>query len=113
MAGWALRRTGPLTAGSRKQAVVVGDSMGAGAAVWAAAERSELVSGIALIGPFALNSRTNPIMQLVFRLAISGSWARRTWLSYLPKLDPRPRQPGSGQLLAKAGTDGQSSGDLA
>src|SRR3954453_19160906 len=36
-------------------AVLLGNSMGAGAAAWAAAERPELVSGLGLIGPFVRN----------------------------------------------------------
>lgn len=69
-------------------AVLVGNSMGAGAAVWAAAERPDLVAGIALIGPFVRNPKINPIMQATFKLAMSGPWARKAWLSYLPKLYP-------------------------
>ncbi len=69
-------------------AVLVGNSMGAGAAVWAAAERPDLVRGIALIGPFVRNPKINPIMQMTFKLAMSGPWARRMWLTYLPKLYP-------------------------
>jgi pimeloyl-ACP methyl ester carboxylesterase len=69
-------------------AVVVGNSMGAGAAVYAAAERPELVSGVALIGPFVRNPPKNPVMRFAFRAAMSGPWATRMWLSYLPKLYP-------------------------
>lgn len=38
-------------------AVVVGNSMGAGAAAWAAAERPDLVAGLVLVGPFAPQER--------------------------------------------------------
>ena len=72
-------------------AVLVGNSMGAGAAVWAAAERPDLVAGVALIGPFVRNPRINPLMQFAFRAAMSGPWAARTWLSYLPRLYPDHR----------------------
>jgi pimeloyl-ACP methyl ester carboxylesterase len=73
-------------------AVLVGNSMGAGAAVWAAAERPDLVQGLVLIGPFVRNVPMNPLLALVFRVAMSGPWARRVWVSYLPKLSPGPRQ---------------------
>ena len=42
------------------QIVLVGNSMGAGAAVWAAAERPELVAGVALLGPFVRNTPDEP-----------------------------------------------------
>lgn len=69
-------------------AVLVGNSMSAGAAVWAAAERPDLVAGVALIGPFVRNPKINPVMAFAFRAAMSGPWAGRAWLSYLPKLYP-------------------------
>lgn len=69
-------------------AVLVGNSMSAGAAVWAAAERPDLVAGIALLGPFVRNTKINPVMAFAFRAAMSGPWAGRAWLSYLPKLYP-------------------------
>src|SRR5690348_12402166 len=69
-------------------AVLVGNSMGAGAAVWAAAERPDLASGVALLGPFVRNPPLNPVMAFAFRAAMSGPWASRAWLSYLPKLYP-------------------------
>lgn len=69
-------------------AVVVGNSMGAAAAVWAAAEQPDLVAGVALIGPFVRDAPINPLMALAFRVAMSGPWAARAWLSYLPKLYP-------------------------
>lgn len=74
-------------------AVVVGNSMGAGASVWAAAERPGQVAGLALAGPFVRNPKTSPLMQWAFRLAMSGPWATRAWLSYLPRLYPS-RKPG-------------------
>lgn len=74
-------------------AVVLGNSMGAGAGVWAAAERPDLVAGLALIGPFVRNARINPLMQFAFRALMSGPWATAAWLTYLPKLYPS-RKPG-------------------
>ena len=74
-------------------AVVIGNSMGAGAGVWAAAERPGQVAGLALVGPFVRNPKTSPLMQQAFRLAMSGPWAVRAWLSYLPRLYPS-RKPG-------------------
>lgn len=69
-------------------AVVVGNSMGAGAAVWAAAERPDLVAGIALLGPFVRNAPTNPVLSFVFKIAMAGPWAAAVWHGYLPSLYP-------------------------
>ncbi len=73
-------------------AVVVGNSMAAGAAVWAAAERPDLVSGVALLGPFVRNPPINPLLAWAFRVAMSGPWVAGVWHSYLPSLYPE-RKP--------------------
>lgn len=72
-------------------ALVVGNSMGAGAAVWAAAERPDLVAGVVLVGPFVRDVPINPLMALAFRVATSGPWAPTVWNSYLPSLYPGRR----------------------
>jgi pimeloyl-ACP methyl ester carboxylesterase len=69
-------------------AVVIGNSMGAGAGVWTAAEQPAQVAGLALIGPFVRDPTISPLKQQAFRLAMSGPWAVRTWLAYLPRLYP-------------------------
>jgi pimeloyl-ACP methyl ester carboxylesterase len=69
-------------------ALLLGNSMGAGAAAWAAAERADLVSGLVLLGAFVRNPPTNPVMALAFRAMMAGPWAGTMWLSYLPKLYP-------------------------
>ena len=67
-------------------AVIVGNSMGAGAAVITAAERPDLVSAIVLIGPFVRNGATNSIQRLLSRIAMAPIWAPTVWKSYLPRL---------------------------
>jgi len=69
-------------------AIVVGNSMGAGAATWAAAERPDLVSGLVLIGPFVRNPPANPVVRLAFRMMMARPWARHVWTAYLPTLSP-------------------------
>lgn len=69
-------------------AMVVGSSMGAGAAAWAAAERPDLLTGLVLLGPFVRNPPMNPLLALALRAAMAGPWAPRVWASYLPKLYP-------------------------
>lgn len=72
-------------------AVLVGSSMGAGAAVWAAAERPGAVTGLALLGPFVRNPPMNPLLALAFRAMMAGPWAPAVWHGYLPSLYPGPR----------------------
>ncbi|MGN6300589.1 MAG: alpha/beta fold hydrolase [Angustibacter sp.] len=72
-------------------ALVVGNSMGAAAAVWAAAERPDLVAGLALLGPFVREVPINPLMAWAFRIAMSGPWAAAVWNAYLPSLYPGRR----------------------
>jgi pimeloyl-ACP methyl ester carboxylesterase len=67
-------------------AVVVGNSMGAGSAVIAAATRSDLVRGLVLVGPFVRNGKSSAIQRLFFRIAMAPLWAAPVWKSYLPKL---------------------------
>jgi pimeloyl-ACP methyl ester carboxylesterase len=67
-------------------AVVVGNSMGAGAAVLAAAGRPGLVSGLVLVAPFVRNGKTSTMQRLVLRWAMAPPWAAISWKSYLPKL---------------------------
>jgi pimeloyl-ACP methyl ester carboxylesterase len=67
-------------------AVVVGNSMGAGAAVLAAAQRPGLISGLVLVGPFVRNGKTSTLRRLLLRAAMAPPWAAVSWKSYLPKL---------------------------
>jgi pimeloyl-ACP methyl ester carboxylesterase len=73
-------------------AIVLGNSMGAGAAVWAAAEASsEAPSGIAalvLIGPFVRDPKQNPLTVLAFRLAFLRPWGPAVLRTYLKKAYP-------------------------
>jgi pimeloyl-ACP methyl ester carboxylesterase len=67
-------------------AVIVGNSMGAGAAVLVAAGHPELVSGLVLIGPWVRNGAGGAVQRAIFRLAMARPWAAASWKSYLPKL---------------------------
>jgi pimeloyl-ACP methyl ester carboxylesterase len=67
-------------------AVIVGNSMGAAAAVLVAAERPELVRGIVLIGPFVRNGKASAMQRLLQRVAMTPLWAAAAWKSYLPRL---------------------------
>ncbi|MBF4563099.1 alpha/beta hydrolase [Microbacterium sp. VKM Ac-2870] len=69
-------------------AIVLGNSMAAGAGVWAAAEQPAAVSGLGLLGPFVRNAPTNPVAAALFRVLMLRPWARGAWLAYLPQLSP-------------------------
>ena len=72
-------------------AVVVGESMAAGAAIWAAAEAPECVKGLVLIGPF-VRGEGKPLLQLLFRVMLARPWGPSLWLRYFRTLYPT-RQP--------------------
>lgn len=69
-------------------AIIVGHSMSAGATVWAAAERPDLVAGVVLVGPFVRNPPMNPVLRWAFRIAMSPPWAPAVWSAHLPSLYP-------------------------
>ena len=67
-------------------AVVIGNSMGAGAAVLAAADHPALVHGLVLIGPFVRNGKTTAPQRVLLRAMTAPRWAATSWKLYLPKL---------------------------
>lgn len=80
-----------LIAESGGPAVVIGNSMGAAGAVWAAAERPDDVSGLVLLGPFVRNAPNNPLTLWMFKVLMSAPWAAKMWTSYMPRLYPGHR----------------------
>lgn len=66
-------------------AVIIGNSMGAGAAAYAASERADLVSGLVLVGPFVRDT-SGAVQTMFMRLAMLRPWAGLVWRTYLPKL---------------------------
>lgn len=85
-------------------AILVGNSMSAGAAVWAAAEAHDLVAGLVLIGPFVRNAPTSGLAQVAFRLALQRPWGRAAWVSYYRRLYPGhpPHDLGTHQARMRA-----------
>jgi pimeloyl-ACP methyl ester carboxylesterase len=80
-----------LAAGS---ATVIGTSMGAGAAVWAAAEAPDVISDLVLIGPFV---RVLPVgswwKAVAMKAAFAGPWANAMWAFYWASLYPTAKPP--------------------
>lgn len=68
-------------------AVVVGNSMAAASAVIVAAEHTELIGALVLLGPFVRNPvSSSTLEQLVLRAMMAGPWARIMWNAFVPTL---------------------------
>lgn len=67
---------------------LVGTSMAAAAAVWAAAEAPDLISSIVLIGPFVRDVPTTAFERGLFKAALLPLWGRKVWASYYRSLYP-------------------------
>jgi pimeloyl-ACP methyl ester carboxylesterase len=67
-------------------AVVVGNSMSAGAAVITAARYPNLVSGLVLIGPFVRDRKTGAFQKLMMSVMMAKPLVVISWNSYLPRL---------------------------
>ncbi len=67
-------------------AVLVGNSMSAGAAVWAAAERPDLVQGLVLTGPFVRDLPVSPLQKAMLSLLLRRPWGAAAWLAYWKSL---------------------------
>jgi pimeloyl-ACP methyl ester carboxylesterase len=68
-------------------ATIIGTSMAAGAAVWAAAEGPDLVAGIVLVGPFVRGGGSR-LLARVMAAIFSGPWGASLWTAYYRRLYP-------------------------
>ena len=68
-------------------AVIVGTSMAAGAAVWAAAEAPDLIQGMIMIGPF-VRGDGNWFLETLFSVMFAQPWGPAMWLKYYSTLYP-------------------------
>lgn len=73
-------------------ATVVGTSMGAGAAAWAAAEAPDAIGALVLVGPFVRNISLpwwkSALFQTVVHTAFVGPWGPAAWGMYYASLYP-------------------------
>ncbi len=67
-------------------AVIVGNSLAAGAAVIVAANHPNQVAGLVLVGPFVRNPPTNAITRMMFRAMMAPLWIASVWKGYMPTL---------------------------
>lgn len=87
-------------------AILIGNSISAGAAVWAAAERPELVAGLVLVGPFVRQVPISRFKIFLFRLALARPWGASAWTKYqagklYPSAKPRDLEEYRRSVLAK------------
>jgi pimeloyl-ACP methyl ester carboxylesterase len=75
-------------------AFLVGNSMAAGAAVIAAAEAPDQVSGLALLGPFVRNPPGGAVAKLLFKALMVKPWGPSAFLAYYPQWLPGTKPPG-------------------
>ena len=68
-------------------AVIAGTSMAAGAAVWAAAEAPNLVSGLVLLGP-VVRGESGFFFKLLMRVLFQRPWGAGAWIKYFETLFP-------------------------
>jgi pimeloyl-ACP methyl ester carboxylesterase len=68
-------------------AVIVGTSMGGGAAIWAAVEAPELIRGIILVDPF-VDGEGNFFLKLLSSIMFARPWGPSMWLKYYATLYP-------------------------
>lgn len=80
-------------------AILIGTSMAAGAAVWAAAEAPELVTGLVLIGPFVRGEGSWPI-RLLFTVLFARPWGPAMWRRYYTSLYPTQKPADFGAYSA-------------
>ena len=84
-----------------RPATVVGNSMGAAAAVLAAAERPEAVSRLMLIGPF-VRDHGPAAMRLLLRAALVRPWGPAVWRTHYGSLFGQRKAPDHDAHVARA-----------
>ena len=67
-------------------AVLIGNSMGASAAAWAAAERPDRVAGLVLMAPFLREPPHGPatlaLLRALYRVLFARPWGASAWAAY-------------------------------
>lgn len=71
------------------QVILAGASMAAGAAIWAAVEAPETVTGLLLLGPAASDTPLPAYMNALIRVLFLPPWGVRAWGLYYTSLFPK------------------------
>lgn len=69
-------------------AFIIGTSMAAGSAVWAAAEAPDLMAGQVLIGPLVRNLPVSFVYELALKLGMARPWGVTAWSMFYKSLYP-------------------------
>ena len=80
---------------------LIGNSMGAGAAVIAAADAPAKINGLALLGPFVRDPPGGVVAKLLFRILLSKPWGPAAFLAYYPQWLPGTKPAGYDEHLAR------------
>jgi pimeloyl-ACP methyl ester carboxylesterase len=68
-------------------AIVIGTSMGGGAAIWSAVEAPELVRGMILVDPF-VDGDSNGLLVFLLSIMFARPWGASMWKKYYSSLYP-------------------------
>ena len=78
-------------------AVVLGNSMGAAAAAWAAAERPDAIRALAFFGPMLRDAprgaAATTLNRLIFRVAFAPMWGAAFWSAFYGSLNKGTKAP--------------------
>jgi pimeloyl-ACP methyl ester carboxylesterase len=70
-----------------ESAIVVGTSMGGGAAIWSAVEAPELIKGMILVDPF-VDGDSNSLLVFLLSIMFARPWGASMWKMYYSSLYP-------------------------
>jgi pimeloyl-ACP methyl ester carboxylesterase len=71
----------------RGPAIIIGTSMGGGAAIWSAVEEPELVRGMVMINPF-VDGDGNRLLIALLSVMLARPWGPSMWMKYYASLYP-------------------------
>ena len=78
-------------------AAVLGNSIGAAAATWAAAERQGAIAGLVLYGPLLrepkLSAFSTAALRMLYRLVLARPWGAKFWKGYYRSINKGVRAP--------------------
>jgi pimeloyl-ACP methyl ester carboxylesterase len=96
-------------------AVLLGVSMGASSAAWAAAERPDLVRGLVLITPFLRDPASGAkarLLRVVYRVLLAKPWGAAFWAWYYTSVSRGRRSPRHAQHVAEVARSLRAPGRL-
>jgi pimeloyl-ACP methyl ester carboxylesterase len=92
-------------------AIVVGTSMGGGAAIWSAVEAPDLIRGMILVDPF-VDGEGDRFLQLLFSVMFARPWGPAVWLKYYSTLYPTCKPADFAEYVAALGANLKERGRL-